>query len=135
MMSLKDYMNNPIGADDIEDISLLPLNFDDILKEEVKAPLLVRNIFAVEKVNVREQSLNEKLNAPQETVKPRKRKVREKRKNREMPQSSGFVLTSSPERSTSIGKSLKEKQREIELKMTGRFPTIVAPVFKFIKDN
>ena len=103
-----------MAVDEHDDISLYSLSFSNILQEE---SLYAKNIFVVDKLVVNGEQ-NKK------SVKKRVRKKKDMK-----------VMGSSPERSTSIGKSHKEKYKETELKRTERLDIVINPMFKFIKDN
>jgi len=116
-------MNNPNIANDGDDVSLVSLNFGDILKDE----LSTKSIFAVERMNTRQKKKSAKK--VKETMKVQKEK--HKKKHKDLLSDIVPLGNSSPEPSTSIGKRVDK----VELKMTNTLPILIKPIFRFIKDN
>eukprot|EP00826_Nyctotherus_ovalis_P062586 TRINITY_DN9080_c0_g1_i2.p1 TRINITY_DN9080_c0_g1~~TRINITY_DN9080_c0_g1_i2.p1 ORF type:complete len:126 (+),score=28.94 TRINITY_DN9080_c0_g1_i2:410-787(+) len=125
-------MNNPKAANDVQDLPLIPLTFDDVMKEEDDKELLpAKSIFAVEKMGKKAKSIIP-IAKGREKVKLKERTKRVKRKFEECAKSNTALKDGLlPGPSAPIEKS---KEKRVEMKMTGRLAIIKDPVFKFVKD-
>eukprot|EP00826_Nyctotherus_ovalis_P002148 TRINITY_DN10405_c0_g1_i1.p2 TRINITY_DN10405_c0_g1~~TRINITY_DN10405_c0_g1_i1.p2 ORF type:complete len:106 (+),score=21.47 TRINITY_DN10405_c0_g1_i1:384-701(+) len=102
---LRNHMNNPKTAEESDDILLLALNLNDILKEG-KAPLVKKSIFTVEKVKIDAQ----------------RKKVKKKGREQVRECVGDWAVEG------------RRRWGEVEMKTTGGVPIVISPVFRFIKD-